>query len=57
MRSSQISCDYCTETIDLHDDEYSVDRGWYDVAFYDTIREEVEHLDFCCEECLINHFR
>lgn len=56
-RTSEITCDYCTDSIELEDEELVIERGWLEVARYDTIRGDVIHHDFCSEECLISHFQ
>jgi hypothetical protein len=56
-RTNIIGCDWCRETMEIEDDETTVEQGWLEVARYDTLKEDIVHLDFCSEECLVSHFQ
>lgn len=56
-RTSIIGCDWCRDTLELEDDETTIEHGWLEVARFDIVREDIVHLDFCSEECLSSHFQ
>jgi hypothetical protein len=51
-RKTSLSCDWCQQDCDIDEDETDpIEQGWISLEIYDTIREEVVELDFCCADC------
>lgn len=53
-RHSVVSCDWCEEETSIIDDE-ELDLGWL-VVCSGPIEEPVIK-EFCCVECLVNHYQ